>query len=72
MLDKSEHADKLIQLTQEKFGKENCVNMVNAQSNTKGKNLAKESVEDWLYNIKNCKFFITDSFHGAWFAIILN
>ena len=32
----------------------------------------KSSVEDWLYNVKNCKFFITDSFHGACFAIIFN
>ena len=30
------------------------------------------SVEDFLYKIKNCKFFITDSFHGLCFAIIFN
>ncbi len=30
------------------------------------------SVEDWLYTVKNCKFFVTDSFHGACFAIIFN
>lgn len=30
------------------------------------------SVSDWLNAIKNCKFFITDSFHGACFAIIFN
>ncbi len=29
-------------------------------------------VEEWLYRIKNCKFFITDSFHGSCFAIIFN
>ena len=27
-------------------------------------------VEDWLYHVKNCKFFIADSFHGVCFAII--
>ena len=30
------------------------------------------SVEDWLSSIKNCKFMITDSFHGLCFAIIFN
>ena len=30
------------------------------------------SVEDWLYAIKNCNFFITDSFHGVCFALIFN
>lgn len=30
------------------------------------------SVEEWLSRIKNCKFFITDSFHGCCFAIIFN
>lgn len=30
------------------------------------------SVENWLYQIKNCKYFITDSFHGICFAIIFN
>ncbi len=27
-------------------------------------------VEDWLYYIKNCRFFIADSFHGVCFSII--
>ena len=30
------------------------------------------SVENWLKSIKDCKFFITDSFHGMCFAIIFN
>ena len=30
----------------------------------------KTSVEDWLYYIKNCQFFIADSFHGLCFSII--
>ena len=30
------------------------------------------SVEDWLFAIKNCSFFITDSFHGVCFALIFN
>lgn len=30
------------------------------------------SVEDWLSNIANAKFVITDSFHGAVFSILFN
>lgn len=30
------------------------------------------SVAQWLYQIKNCDFFITDSFHGTCFAILFN
>jgi len=29
-------------------------------------------VEDWINAIKSCKLFVTDSFHGACFAIIFN
>ena len=29
-------------------------------------------VEEWLANVINCDFFITDSFHGVCFALILN
>lgn len=31
--------------------------------------LENVQVEDWLYYLKNCSFFITDSCHGASFAI---
>ena len=30
------------------------------------------SVEEWLYYIKNCEFFVGDSFHGLCFALIFN
>lgn len=30
------------------------------------------NVEDWLKYIKDCKFLITDSFHGVCFALIFN
>ena len=33
---------------------------------------SNESIENWLAAIKNCKFLITDSFHGMCFAIIFN
>lgn len=68
VLDKSAHTDKLIDMAGKKTGIKKTVNMVNAQGN---KN-CKQNVEDWLYAIKNCRFFITDSFHGACFAIIFN
>ena len=35
-----------------------------------GENIA--NVEDWIYIIKNSKYFITDSFHGICFSIIFN
>lgn len=31
-----------------------------------------EPLENWLYNIKNCRLFVADSFHGCCFAIIFN
>lgn len=33
---------------------------------------SNESVENWLKAIRDCKFLITDSFHGMCFAIIFN
>lgn len=36
------------------------------------KHYKKISVEDWISNIANSKFFITDSFHGTVFAIMFN
>lgn len=44
------------------------------QYNTKIVELANSntSVENWLAAIKNCKFLVTDSFHGASFAIMFN
>ncbi|MBQ9246271.1 glycosyltransferase [bacterium] len=35
-------------------------------------NIDKNSVEDWLKAIKDCKLFIADSFHGVCFALIFN
>ena len=32
----------------------------------------KLKVEDWLKSIKDCKYLITDSFHGVCFALIFN
>jgi len=35
-------------------------------------NNSKPSIEDWLDNIKNSRFVMTDSFHGMVFSIIFN
>ena len=34
------------------------------------KKSAKVSVEQWLYDIKNCELLVTDSFHGLCFAVM--
>ena len=43
----------------------------NIVDNKKG-TYPKPSIEDWLDNIKNSSFVITDSFHGMVFSIIFN
>lgn len=40
--------------------------------NDKKDNSPKPSIEDWLDNIKNSSFVMTDSFHGMVFSIIFN
>ena len=30
------------------------------------------SIQNWLWQLNNCEFFVTDSFHGCCFAIIFN
>lgn len=52
----------------------NCLEKIKNDYNTEIINInAKDySVEDWLNAIKNCKYFITDSFHGTCFALIFN
>lgn len=40
---------------------------------TDAKNLNYDiSIEEWLWQIKNAKFLVTDSFHGSCFAILFN
>lgn len=50
----------------------NCFSDTPSIDMTDGSQEEKTSVENWASAIKNCKFFITDSFHGACFAIIFN
>lgn len=41
------------------------------QNELKGFNVISSSVEEWLTTIANSKYFITDSFHGCVFALLL-
>lgn len=67
VLDQSPDARSLMEQVLEKTGTAKAINLVNAS-----KNDIEAGVEDWLYYIKNCRFFVTDSFHGVCFAIIFN
>lgn len=29
-------------------------------------------IEEWLHRVQNCRFFVTDSYHGSCFAILFN
>ena len=61
VLDSNNDYEKLYDRLSEKYGIE-VVRLYNTNCN----------VEEFLGAIKNCKYFITDSFHGVCFAIIFN
>ena len=67
VLDKSQKAENIINYVCRKFSDVSVVNMVNAS-----RSKTDICAEDWLYHIKNCRFLVTDSFHGMCFAIIFN
>lgn len=67
VLDQSSDAKNVIDYVCQKFSGLPVVNMINAS-----RNKTDICAEDWLYHIKNCRFFVTDSFHGMCFAIIFN
>ena len=66
VLDKSTTSTNILNTAKGCFADIPCTDM---SDGSRGENT---SVEDWLYNVKNCNFFITDSFHGVCFAIIFN
>lgn len=66
ILDQSPKTDEIIRKVKDYFGKAEVISFGDGGAT---ENL---SVEDWVYHIKNCKFLITDSFHGVCFAIIFN
>ncbi len=66
VLDQSNFSKQLLKKIKAHFKKFDNIDM------TSGLDGCPYSVEDWLYAVKNCKFFVTDSFHGACFAIMFN
>ncbi|MBR1948464.1 MAG: polysaccharide pyruvyl transferase family protein, partial [Alphaproteobacteria bacterium] len=66
VLDKSKNSTDILNSVKKLFANIKNIDMRDGQRSE------KSSVEDWIYAVKNCKFFITDSFHGACFAIIFN
>ncbi len=68
VLDRHPETVEIVKAVEQKFGASEIIDMGNAQ---KDGNVTM-SPEDWLYNIKNCRYLVTDSFHGVCFAIIFN
>ncbi|MBE6445201.1 MAG: 4Fe-4S dicluster domain-containing protein [Alphaproteobacteria bacterium] len=66
VLDKRQFTKNILSSVKKYFSNIKSIDMGDSH---KGENT---SVEDWLYAVKNCKLFVTDSFHGACFAIIFN
>lgn len=66
VLDKSISSTNILNSVRNYFSDNKSIDMGD------GNRKEKTSVEDWLYAVKNCQFFVTDSFHGACFAIIFN
>ena len=72
ILDKNEISKKFIDKFKILYPEKSLVNMTDISPLNKEKDSSQTSVESWLYNIKNCDYLLTDSFHGACFAIIYN
>ncbi|MCM1324025.1 MAG: polysaccharide pyruvyl transferase family protein [Acetobacter sp.] len=66
VLDRNEKSNNILNQVKKCFSGIDSIDMTDGM---KGENI---SIENWIYTIKNCQFFITDSFHGACFAIIFN
>lgn len=64
VLDRTDLSENLLEELKKRYS--NVIKMADGGHN------GKYSVEEWLYNIKECEFLITDSFHGVCFAIIFN
>jgi hypothetical protein len=58
----------LVRKISDYFGKREGISVVN----TKKSKYSTLSIETWLSNIKNSKYVITNSFHGAVFSILFN
>ena len=76
ILDPTENRAQMLQALADDFTNGNAIAVSDAyRSKEMGFNwtfptLEDVKIEEWLAVIKNCEFFITDSFHGACFALI--
>lgn len=68
VLDQNKETDAVAAAAEHRFAVGKVIDMGNAQKDRE----ITLSPEQWLYNIKNCRYMVTDSFHGACFAIIFN
>lgn len=68
VLDQNKETDAVAAAAEHRFAVGKVIDMGNAQKDGE----ITLSPEQWLYNIKNCRYMVTDSFHGACFAIIFN
>ena len=66
VLDRSKAADNVTSRIKKHFSGTPCIDMTDG---ARGENA---DVKDWIRAIQKCRFFVTDSFHGACFAIIFN
>ncbi len=64
ILDKSQFAQDSLAKVKQYF---NGISSIDMKDGAKDMKL---SIENWLYNISKCRFFITNSFHGVCFAVI--
>ncbi len=68
VLDKSETTCNIVDIFRRRTETGHFVDIGNAQKSA-GEGMAPEK---WLSYIKNCRYLVTDSFHGVCFAVIFN
>ncbi len=76
ILDNSDNMQRLLSQLKSRFPN-HCIvpdysSIPNDNFATLGRVLKKIDIPTWLYAIATCDYFVTDSFHGACFAIIFN
>lgn len=75
LLEPSDKTDSLVEHIKLKYGVNHCRHNNGKKTYGRFTSLSKHkniSVEDWISNIANAQFVITDSFHGAVFSILFN
>lgn len=75
LLENSEEADAIVEAARRLCGTQNCRHNNRSKFIKRFKSVSgykNIGIEEWLSNIANAEFLITDSFHGAVFAILFN